>query len=160
MTGLTFRIPTTYPPQCPLCRRELSANATEFVDGLAFCTECRLHAETLALSVEIDVCRCVGVDSGYSSRAGLTTWSPSPAVDSNCTAAQYQIATGRCTAPVAEYVQRWAGQIRASWGKAVDLDSDDPPQASRTRTTPSSLSPGQSTLFDDDPPPQSRDVHG
>lgn len=159
MTGLTIRIPTPYPAECPICRRDLDGRACEFVDGLAFCQECRYHAESLALSVEIDVCRCVGVDSGYRERSGLRVWAPGDAANRTCTAAQHLIATGRCSAPIALYVQRWAGRVRESWGSAIDLDSPDTIWQQPLRTTPSCLNQSQAELFVADPPPGSRDVH-
>lgn len=159
MTGLTVRIPTSYPPECPICRRELSTVCVEFVDGVAFCRECRCHAEKLALSVEVDVCRCVGVDSGYRECGGLRVWAPGPLAERSCTAAQHLISTGRCSAPIADYVQQWAGQVRESWGKALDVDPDDQPSLPTNRTTPSCLVDAQRHLFATDPISTTRDVH-
>jgi hypothetical protein len=154
---LTFRLP--YPPECPLCRRPLSPNAVEVVDGVLFCSECRYHAESLALSVEVDVCRCCSVAAGWHHACGLYVWAPGDLAERSCTAAQWLVSNGFCTAPIAEYVRRWAGQVRDAWGSAIDLDVDDAPRVPITRTTPSCLHTSQKALFDVAPPRSSRDVH-
>jgi hypothetical protein len=159
MTGLAIRIPSQYPAQCPICRRHLDSVAVEFCDGLAFCSECRNHADVRALSVEVDAYRCVGPDAGFRERSGLVVWSPHSDADHGCTASQYLLRSGRLSAPLADSIQRWAGKITDRWGTLGDLDEPQFREIPASRLTPSSLCEAQMNLFLEEPDDALLDVH-